>query len=842
MERYGKIPAVHIGVEVAGQECFSVDNTSGIYNIVTHMIEVHNRRRIAFINGTRGVQEADDRFMAYKKALKDHGIAFDERYVYDGKFIRENGTLAIEEFLDVRKIKMDALIGANDLMALFAMKELQKRGYKIPEDISIGGFDDRICSRTNKPALTTVQQPFTKLGYTAVHKLVSQLIAGNYKPLSIRIPLNMKIRESCGCNQNPGKDQINENNSWLSSDIVLSKQDELDSIIHLIVQDFIGTFEESEIRNVLKKRLEMFNIGEFSLAKYIDSNNSIVFYSTQGDQDCKFQSNFLVKDKISSFKRPFYKFVLPLFYRNEDIGFFISDPGSHVLSALEFLRYHLSGALKGSNLLSNAKFYAEGLEKKVKEEIEKREKQRSNLFINLSHEIKTPLTLMNNYLEKYIQEKGSDKDLLIIQKNLEKITRNIINFFEIEKINQGKIVYNNNSLCSFSDILKEKIILFNEIAKKNNIIIKSEISENIFIDIDPVALDMLINNLIENALKFTNEKGRIEISLKSTDGIGEFIVRDTGIGILKDEQEHIFKTYYQVSSIKKNNQGIGLGLSIVKNIIDQYNLKIRFESEVNKGTTFVISFKSEHRNREDDIKNILLNKPLDLSIPILNKDVYVSGRTNVFIVEDNIELLNLLSENISKFHNTFHAINGKEALLKISNMPKPDLILSDIMMDEMDGYEFYKEVLKDSEYKEVPFIFLTARKGMKDKLYGLSFGAVDYISKPFNINELIAKINSLMKNRKAQIDYIKDSINKYLYDFKINGNNSMNYQKIDHKIKEFKISNKEKEVLLLILKDFEYKEIGKKLDVSINTIRTHVKNIYNKCSVNSKYSLMNIFK
>ena len=175
-------------------------------------------------------------------------------------------------------------------------------------------------------------------------------------------------------------------------------------------------------------------------------------------------------------------------------------------------------------------------------------------------------------------------------------------------------------------------------------------------------------------------------------------------------------------------------------------------------------------------------------------------------------------------------------------MPKPDLILSDIMMDEMDGYEFYKEVLKDSEYKEVPFIFLTARKGMKDKLYGLSFGAVDYISKPFNINELIAKINSLMKNRKAQIDYIKDSINKYLYDFKINGNNSMNYQKIDHKIKEFKISNKEKEVLLLILKDFEYKEIGKKLDVSINTIRTHVKNIYNKCSVNSKYSLMNIFK
>jgi DNA-binding NarL/FixJ family response regulator len=163
-------------------------------------------------------------------------------------------------------------------------------------------------------------------------------------------------------------------------------------------------------------------------------------------------------------------------------------------------------------------------------------------------------------------------------------------------------------------------------------------------------------------------------------------------------------------------------------------------------------------------------------------------------------------------------------------------------MDVMDGYEFYKKILKNPEYKEIPIIFLTAKMNLKDKLYGLSFGAVDYISKPFNIKELMAKINSLIKNRNAHIEYIKESINKYLYDFKTYGNNSMNYQKLDNKIKEFKISDKEKEVLLLILKNLEYKEISKILNVSINTIRTHVKNIYDKCSVNSKYSLMNIFK
>ena len=328
VESYGEIPTAHIGVEVAGKQCFNIDNTSGIYEIVSHMIEVHNRKRISYISGTPGVQEADERFMAYKKALKDHEIAFDEQYVYYGNFIQDSGTLAVKEFLDVRNLKMDALVGANDLMAIYAMKELQKRGYKIPEDISIGGFDDRICARNNKPALTTVQQPITRLGYTAVHKFASQLITGSYKPSSIRIPVNMKIRESCGCTQKRGKDAAVDDSSWLSSEQMLSDRDDLDSVVYLIVRDFIGTFEESEILNVLKRSLEIFDIEEFSLARYIDPINSTVFYSTQGGSGCKFQSNFLVKDKISSFKRPFYKFVLPLFYRNEDIGFFISDPGS----------------------------------------------------------------------------------------------------------------------------------------------------------------------------------------------------------------------------------------------------------------------------------------------------------------------------------------------------------------------------------------------------------------------------------------------------------------------------------------------------------------------------------
>jgi signal transduction histidine kinase/DNA-binding NarL/FixJ family response regulator len=479
----------------------------------------------------------------------------------------------------------------------------------------------------------------------------------------------------------------------------------------------------------------------------------------------------------------------------------------------------------------------------AKDEIELLYKQKTNFFVNLTHETKTPLTLINNHLDKYIRESGNkNNDLEIIKRNLDKITRDITNFFEIEKVNHGKIIFNNIEHICFSDILREKILLFDVITSKKKIKIINDIKDDIFINIDLIALDRLLSNLIENSIKFTDENGIIEIILRLNNQYAEFIISDNGIGISIEEQAHIFEPYYQVSSIKKNSQGIGLGLCIVKNIADQFNLTINLKSELKQGTKFIISFVPEINDTINHKKTILIEKPVDFSVPLIKSDIYKMGRNNILIVEDNIELLNFLSENISKKHNVFHAVNGNEALKKMEQIPKPDLILSDIMMDKMDGYEFYQELTKISCYKEIPFIYITARMTSDDRINGLLSGAVDYITKPFLIDELSAKIDSILNNKKAQVEFIKDSIHRYLYNIHDQGEKTSNYDKIEYKSTLFNISEKEKEVLQLLLNGLEYKEIGDELKISINTIRSHIKSIYVKCKVDSKYSLMKIFR
>jgi diguanylate cyclase (GGDEF)-like protein len=365
--KYGTIPQAHIGIEAKGKHTFNIDNASGMYSLVDHLIVAHGRRKIAFINGTRGVHESDERFRAYRDALRDNGIGFDERYVFDGNFLRERGILAVTEFLDKRKIDIDGLVGANDQMALYAMKELQKRGYRVPDDISVGGFDDLASATSHKPALTTVHQSAAKLGYVAMQEFAGSLVEDEPRVIDTKLPAQMIVRQSCGCPEGLPEIAADDTEARLSSRMSISVRDELDSILNIMTRNILGTFEENEIRNALDENLEIFDIENFSLAKYVDPDHSMTFYDVNGTSGRNFPSRHLVEKGMGSLPYPYYKFVLPLFYRNEDIGFFVSDSGSKDLSILEVIRDHLSGALKGARLLEDTKRYAEALEKKVEE-------------------------------------------------------------------------------------------------------------------------------------------------------------------------------------------------------------------------------------------------------------------------------------------------------------------------------------------------------------------------------------------------------------------------------------------------------------------------------------------
>jgi signal transduction histidine kinase/DNA-binding NarL/FixJ family response regulator len=528
----------------------------------------------------------------------------------------------------------------------------------------------------------------------------------------------------------------------------------------------------------------------------------------------------------------------------------------------------------------------ENLERKVRErtaKLKKVHKQKTDFFINLAHETKTPVTLISNYLDAYIRKKGISPETRVIKRNIEKLLRDIVNILDMEKLETGITFYNQNQTLDLSDIIKQKVMLFTEPAGKKNISITAKFEDNVAVRIDPYAADRILNNLIDNSLKYTRPGGSVEVRLKSKtlEDKVEIIVKDTGIGIPKQKLKHIFDPFYQISHKKKNYQGLGLGLSIVKMIADEIGAKLSANSKAGSGTEFVISLPRYVPLKDETVlKRVKLSSPLDTSTDAgLPPAEHKEGRYNVLVVEDNPEMLAFLQNNIGRKYNVHGAVDGRQAWEILENMQRPQIILSDIMMDVMDGYEFYKNITAHKRYKSIPFIFLTAKTSMYQQLKGLRNGAVDFITKPFSIDVLMAKIDSIIKNQELQKEAILNQIGMDLYRFlSAKGNVALagntegstgdsrdektrdtrqsvsrpytwhkkqsTYVKSNVLSKletDYGISKREMEVIRLIKEGFLYKEIAAELDISLNTVETYRKRIFKKCNVQNKIELFRIF-
>jgi diguanylate cyclase (GGDEF)-like protein len=377
----GDIPSAHVGIRHDSLLTFGIDNYSGIYDAVNHLITEHGRKRIAYIGGTHGVYEADVRFKAYKQALIDNNIAYDERYVYDGSFLREDGVSAVKAFLDERKIAIDGLVGANDHMALYAMKELQNRGISVPEQVSIVGFDDLSSARSCTPALTTVHQSAFELGSFAMSRLAEGIRDGKIEMRHEQLPARLTVRQSCGCQAGTAAHRAanNDESSDTLSEKDRSEWEEQRSFVNLMTRDMIGNFEIDEILSVLNGHLNYLGIRDFSLSQYVGHGQAEILFDQTGHRGDKFPENQLISGGLARLPRPYYRHVSPLSYRGEHIGFFVSDAGSKDVSVLEIIRDHLSSALKGARLLEAAKRHADYLQV----EVEQRTKELANRTIEL---------------------------------------------------------------------------------------------------------------------------------------------------------------------------------------------------------------------------------------------------------------------------------------------------------------------------------------------------------------------------------------------------------------------------------------------------------------------------
>jgi len=503
------------------------------------------------------------------------------------------------------------------------------------------------------------------------------------------------------------------------------------------------------------------------------------------------------------------------------------------------------------------------LEKKVHERtieleqaknlIERASQEKSLFFTNIAHEIKTPLTLIHNYLNSYIEKAGLNNDLKVIRQNFQKMLNDMLNFLDAEKLDKGNIFYNHDQIINLSDIIKEKIELLKTNASKKYILLTDDIESDLYIKSEPQAIERIINNLADNSIKYTNNGGKIHIKLIGKNNKVFLSVKDTGIGISEEMQEKIFKPYYQLSNNKQNVQGIGMGLFIVKKTVESLNGKILLESEPIKGSTFTVVLDKYNAETDEIISNDLNNTDNTLTSRRINIDNYDNFivKPNILIIEDNSDMADFLSDYFSNTYNVYSGKNGKDALAKLKVIPMPEIIITDIMMNEIDGFEFIEYLYSNDKYKNIPVVFLTAKTTLKSKIEGLKKGAVDYIYKPFEIEELSMKINSIINNRRHQKVQDKEKIKKYLIkslaDFenetesKNNKNNeSNNYEIHKEKIMNNKnISDREKEVINLLVKGLQHKEIASQLNISVKTVENHISKIYKKFNVENKVELMN---
>jgi len=406
----------------------------------------------------------------------------------------------------------------------------------------------------------------------------------------------------------------------------------------------------------------------------------------------------------------------------------------------------------------------EDLEDKVKartKELEVANAQKTNAFINLAHEIKTPLTLINNSIKNLSQKVGETPEIVEIKSNISQLLRDAVNFLDSEKLERGQIFYDNDKAIDLSEMLARKIQSFITLAEKKQIKINHTISAHLCSKIDPFVFDRIVNNLLDNAIKYNRPFGTISVLLNATDDIVTFSVEDSGIGISEDDQKAIFDPYYQSSRAKRNVLGIGMGLYIVAQIVKSVRGSINVTSHLNSGSRFQIKLKQyDCKIGEEILSGVSISEPIsEISEHDCSDSFNKEIRSTLLLVEDNLSLLHSLRSAFIGEYSVICAQNGEEALDKLDKYldHKPDLVISDIMMDKMDGNAFYNIFHQKEDFKDIPFVFLTAKSIESENVEALKKGAIDYIYKPFSMEVLEAKVKSLIEfSRIKKMLFAKD--------------------------------------------------------------------------------------
>jgi signal transduction histidine kinase/AraC-like DNA-binding protein len=397
---------------------------------------------------------------------------------------------------------------------------------------------------------------------------------------------------------------------------------------------------------------------------------------------------------------------------------------------------------------------------------------KARFFSNISHEFRTPLTLILGPVEDLLQGHGgvlaepAKRQLRLARRNGERLKRLINQLLDLSKLESGgmQLKLGHYDIVAF---VRRVVGTLSSLAERRSIDLSFQSdAECLLATFDADKVEKITTNLVSNALKFTPENGKVlvRVSICHTEGMKEteISVRDTGEGIPENEQSEIFNRFHQVDAHRSHGPvGTGIGLALVKELVDLHEGSVHVESEVGFGSTFTVRLPI----KEDAVTSeVYVELPGDVVPEItstnaiwesdasdddsaLEEEVTRDNQPTVLVVDDNTDVREYIRNHLAGRYRVFEAGDG-EAALKLAREISPDLIISDVMMPLMDGFTLCRTVKSDPQLGHIPFVLVTAKASDECKIEGLELGADDYLFKPFNASELLVRAENLIELRR----------------------------------------------------------------------------------------------
>lgn len=411
-------------------------------------------------------------------------------------------------------------------------------------------------------------------------------------------------------------------------------------------------------------------------------------------------------------------------------------------------------------------------ERKEKERIEELNQEKLRFFTNISHEFRTPLTLILGQIEALMQ---MDKLSTIVYNRILRIYKNawhmrnlISELLDFRKQEQGylKLKIEEQNLVTFT---RQVFLCFYEYAQKKEITYRFvSVEETISLWFDLKQMQKVIFNLLSNAFKYTPNKGSITVEVRKIASQAVILVSDTGTGISEEHIQKIFDRFYQTDTSSFSTLGTGIGLALAKGIITMHHGTIEVDSSAGKGAKFTLSLPLGNRHFTDEEVAVTEGRESaialeEFSVPFYAQNIeemvlsdteeeVEENKPVILLVEDNEELLAMLKDIFSPMYEVHVACNGREGW-EMAQQIQPDLIVSDVIMPEMSGKELCYKVKTNVVLSHISVVLLTAQTSVEYAVEGFMFGADDYVAKPFNVKMLLARCNNLIKNKKRLISY-----------------------------------------------------------------------------------------